>query len=146
MRREQLDRLFEDPAGLIRHARSERGWVFTIRTALGMSLESFGKRLGVSKQTARQLERAEVSESISVRRLRAAAEALDCELVFFLRPNRPLQEMVSIRAREVAREIVARSSHAMTLEDQSISERHAEEMIAAVARELIANSDRRLWE
>src|SRR5580658_2841832 len=69
------------------------GWIRAIREALGLSLEDLAQRLGLaSRTTAHQLERAEVSETITLRRLRAAADALGCDLAVVLIPRKPLSE------------------------------------------------------
>lgn len=56
-----------------------RGWIYTIRTTLGMTLAQLGKRLGVSPQAIAQLEKREVDGQITLSTLRAALRALGVE-------------------------------------------------------------------
>ncbi len=70
------------------------GWIRAIRTALGMTMAQLGQRLRVSAPAIADLERREANESISVARLRSAADALGCDLQIVLVPRVPLAEMV----------------------------------------------------
>lgn len=64
------------------------GWIHAIREALGLSLAQFAVRLGLaSASTAYQLEKAEVAESITIKRFRAAANVLGCDLKIDLVPR-----------------------------------------------------------
>ncbi len=111
-----------------------------------MTLEVFGAKLGISRQAAHALERAEASESISVRRLRAAAEAVNCELVLFLRPRQPLESHIRERAMIVARELVARTGHSMSLEDQTITDSHLLRLLEECVEDLVSSGDQRIWQ
>ena len=122
------------------------GWVHAIREALGMSLGVFGGRLGISRQTAHQLEAAEANESISIKRLRSAAEALECELVIYLRPKSKLETIVNKRAREVAQRMVMSASHTMAMEDQAIPDSKLSDLIDETAEDLIDRADRSIWQ
>jgi hypothetical protein len=68
-----------------------------------------GRRIGVSESRVRQLELAEVNRSIRLSFLERAARALDCQLVYVLVPNRPLDEMVKRQARLQAERRLASS-------------------------------------
>jgi predicted DNA-binding mobile mystery protein A len=70
------------------------GWVKTIRESLGMSELELSARLGVTQQRVSQLQSAEAKESIQLSTLRRAAEALNCELVYYLAPKEALGNMV----------------------------------------------------
>jgi predicted DNA-binding mobile mystery protein A len=122
------------------------GWIETIREALGMSLEVLGHRLSVTRQTAHELIRAEGDGSLSVKRMRAAANALECDLVVLFVPRRPLEETVRGRALSIARAQVARTGHSMALEAQSVSSERASQMVEDVADDLIDRGDPRLWD
>jgi predicted DNA-binding mobile mystery protein A len=116
-----------------------------MREALGMTLEVFGTHMGTSRQTVHQLEHAEATDSITIKRLRAAADALECELVIYLRPKRPLEEVIQERARAVARHLVSRTGHSMAMEAQAVSDARIEEMIEETAVDLINKNDPRIW-
>lgn len=110
-----------------------------------MTLDTFGKRLGVTRATAHQIERAEVDESITIRRLRAAADALECDLVVSIVPRQSLDQVVLDRAYHVARKDVAWVSHSMALESQALYDQTKEALIEETAQKLIERNDPRLW-
>ncbi len=121
------------------------GWVRAIRESLGMTLDVFGQRLGVTRATAHQIERAEVSESITIKRLRAAADALGCDLSIQLVPRQSLDLMVKERAYELARAEFDWLNHTMVLENQAIYDKDRDEFIETIADDLIDRRDSRLW-
>jgi len=67
--------------------RPERGWIRTIRDALGINGSQLARKLGVSKQRISALEKAEIGGGASLNSIRQAAEALDCDLVYALVPR-----------------------------------------------------------
>ena len=52
-----------------------------------------GQRLGITASGVRKLEQAEAADAITLATLRRMAEALDCELHYFLVPRQPLRQM-----------------------------------------------------
>jgi predicted DNA-binding mobile mystery protein A len=75
-------------------ARPPKGWVRTIREALGMSSYELAKRMGLSATRVRQFEKAEVKGAIQVSTLARAAQALNCTLVYAFAPNERLEDIV----------------------------------------------------
>ena len=68
-----------------------------------------------------QLEKAEAEDRITLKSLRAAAQALGCELVYALVPKADtLQDLVKERARAQAKKHVLGVEHSMALEDQAV--------------------------
>jgi len=67
--------------------RPERGWIRTIRDALGISGPQLARQLGVSKQRISALEKAEIEGGASLNSIRQAADALNCNLVYALIPR-----------------------------------------------------------
>ena len=145
LRRYQLDRQLLPIANAIPPSAPTGGWVRAIREALGMTLDSFGKRLGVAKQTASQLEHVESSGKLTISRLREAANALECDLVVLLVPRASLQQTVESAARRAAEKLVGRVSQTMSLESQDIPSDSEFEMVDATAREMIEQGDQRIW-
>lgn len=121
------------------------GWIRAIRESLGMTLESFGQRLGVTRATAHQIERAEVNESVTIKRLRAAADALGCDLSIQLLPRQSLNSTVRERAYEIAKADIDYVNHSMMLEGQAIYDQERHEMIEELAQEIVDRNERRLW-
>lgn len=99
------------------------GWIKAVRVAVGMSLQQLGKKLSISKQSMLEMEKREKEGTITLNALKAAAEALDMELVYgFVPKDGTLENMIDRKARELATTIVMRTSNTMKLEDQKNSE------------------------
>jgi predicted DNA-binding mobile mystery protein A len=120
LRIKQLDRSL-DPykaAGII--PRPSKGWIRTIRQALGVSSGELARRLGTSRQLPLQLEKGEAEDRITLKSLRAVANALDCDLVYALVPRaHSMQELIENRARAEAKKRVLGVEHSMALENQA---------------------------
>lgn len=121
------------------------GWIRTIREALGMTMAQLGKRLGISPQSLRSLEEREQKGTISLTKLREAAEAMDCELKIAFVPRTSLDETMHRQAVRKAKEQRNRLIHTMRLESQ-------EEGVSEVLEEdraidlWITKRARRLWD
>lgn len=126
--------------------RPPRGWVRAIRDALGMTTRQFALRLGVSQPSIVALEQDEARDSITLGRLRKAAQALDCTLVYALVPNRPLEARLQARAAQVADRQLARTHHSMALEDQALDNAALEIERARLTAALLKGDPKRLWD
>lgn len=124
--------------------RPGRGWIKAIREAIGMTTGQFAKRLGVSQPRVAALEKAEADGVVTLKSLRQAAEALDCDFVYALVPRKPLEQVVKARARDVAERQLARTDQTMRLENQAVSKARMARARDELAAELL-RSDRRLW-
>jgi len=125
--------------------RPKSGWLRTIRQALGMTMRQLAKKVGVSQAAVVDAERSEAKYDITLTTLQRYAAALDCELVYALVPNRPLQESLNARAEQLARDHVMSVRHSMALEDQQTSNEHLEHEVAELRRKLIEGKRSRLW-
>lgn len=123
--------------------RPPRGWIRAIRDALGMTAEQLGDRMGVSQPTVQKLEVSEVEDTIQLKTLRRAAEALDCELVYALVPREPLRKIYDTAARELARRELGGISHSMALEDQAIDDDDEDERLRRYIEDEL--DPRELW-
>lgn len=98
-----------------------KGWIRAIRQALGVSSGELARQMGTSRQLPLQLEKGEAADSITLRSLRAMADALDCDLVYALVPRAgSMQQLVEARARAEAKQRVLAVEHSMALEDQAV--------------------------
>jgi transcriptional regulator with XRE-family HTH domain len=70
-----------------RRYRLQTGWLKNAREALQLSANKAAARLGTSPQSYLEIERSELRGSASVKKIARAAEALGCELVYFIRPK-----------------------------------------------------------
>jgi predicted DNA-binding mobile mystery protein A len=128
-------------ASLQKVATPPTGWIRAIRNAIGMSMLQLGKRLSITKQSVQDIERREKDGSISIKALREAARALDMQLVYGFVPNDgSLEQLIDRKAKELATQIVQRTSHTMKLEDQENSkqriEKAIEERVAIIKNEM----------
>jgi len=120
------------------------GWIRALRQALGLSAAALGSRMRLAQQSVVQLEKNERAGAITLASLRRAAEALDAEFFYAIIPRRPLREMISERAQQVARERVAPVAHSMQLEAQGLNHDELQERVMELAREL-ERRPRDLW-
>lgn len=120
------------------------GWIRTLREALGMTAEQLAGRLSLSKQGVHELERREREQKVTLSTLRAAADALDADLVYVIVPRQPIQRTLEDRARQLAAEQVARVARTMQLEDQAVTKDEEEALIQDYARRLLERP-RELW-
>ncbi|NVJ47822.1 MAG: mobile mystery protein A [Cytophagia bacterium] len=125
----------------------KRGWINLIRTSLNMTLEQLSNRLGMSRQGAQKIEERELSGNISINTLSEVGRAMNMELVYgFVPKGGSIEALISTRAREVAKEIVLRTSHNMKLENQSNSEQRIQKAIEELAFEIKNEMRKVLWD
>lgn len=147
MQIQQLDRRISDYSGLEKVAPPVEGWIKTIRTALGMSMQQLGKRLSVTKQSVKALEAREQQGTLTINALRDAANALDMHLVYGFVPNDgSLEKLIERRAMELARQIVLRTDNTMRLEDQENTRTRIEKSIKERAAMIRNEMPRVLWD
>jgi predicted DNA-binding mobile mystery protein A len=121
------------------------GWIRAIRSTIGMSVQQLAGRMGVAKQSVARLEKNEADDSITLKSLRKAAEALDCRLVYALVPNEGrLEDIVKKQAFKKAYEIVHTVDHSMKLEGQGVG--NVKQKTKEVANELTQNLNSKLWD
>lgn len=121
------------------------GYIRKIRDALAMSGAQLAKRLGISQAAVAFMERSEVEETISLKTLSKAAEALDCRLVYALVPKDSLEETVRNQA---YRKISAQAQNifrSMGLELQSTSKDEQHQLLKELIDDLIKEGSYELW-
>jgi predicted DNA-binding mobile mystery protein A len=122
-----------------------KGWIRAIRSALGMSGAQLAVRLRVSRPRIPRLEQDELTGSVTLKTMRATAEALDCVFVYALVPRASLNDAIRTQAEKVAGERLKRSSHTMLLEDQLPARGDRKRMLDAMVAELVREMPRDLW-
>lgn len=124
-----------------------RGWIYSIRKGINMTLRQLGSRLSITPQSVREIEEREMNGTVSLQVLRQVATALDMKLVYgFLPRDKSLENMVKMKAAEKAKEIVERTSVQMSLEDQKVSEERLQRAILEKASELERDLPKFLWD
>lgn len=123
------------------------GWIYSIRNALGMSLRQLGNRLNITAQSAKEIEEREKNGTVSLAVLRQVGVALDMKLVYGYIPQAgSLEKMIENRAKEIAEEIVGRTSVSMVLEDQENNGKRLRKAIQEKTAELKYEMPRYLWD
>lgn len=144
----QLDKQLKEWQRLARkYARPRKGWVKTIRLALGISAEQFAKRLGLTLGRINQLEKAEIHNAVSLRTLNEAANALDCELIYVIVPkdHSSLEGIIKNRAEEIANERIMRVAHSMSLEAQTVDAKTLKFQRNELIKSLMQNINKKFW-
>ena len=144
---EQLDRklLSFSDAGKIKLP--AKGWISGIRITLNMTLEQFGRKLGVTRQGARRIETSEASGTITLNLLKKAGKALEMRLVYgFVPVHGSIDALIDQKANELAKRIVLRTNQTMMLENQATSKKNLEQAIAELAGEFKLEMTRSLWD
>jgi predicted DNA-binding mobile mystery protein A len=122
------------------------GWIRAIRDALGISQSQIARRVGVSRATVQQWERAEARRRITVHSLDQVAAAMGCAVALAIVPKvGTLDDVRRRQARAKAIAIVKKEDapedpDAVT--DLTAAQRRRVERIVA---RLLRGSPRRLW-
>lgn len=123
------------------------GWIKTIRTSIGMTLEQLGNKLGISKQSVQQLEKRESEGSVTINTLEEVASAMDMKLVYgFVPIDGSVNQLIERKARALATEIVMRTSNTMKLENQQITTEKIQQAIEERTKQLMETLPKILWD
>lgn len=126
---------------------SSVGWIFVTRTALGMSLEQLGKKMGMTAQSVREMELREKDGTISLKSLKQAAKAFGLGLSYGFYPvEANLDKMVKKRSQEVAEKIVLRTHRTMQLENQANTKARIRKSIKEMQANLLRSNLKSLWD
>lgn len=143
--RKHLERRLS-PLREIMLVRPDRGWLRAMRDALGMTTRQLALRMGKAQSTIAELEKSEARETASLASLREAAEAMGCELVYAIVPKVPIDDILRARAIDIAAQQLARASHTMALENQSLSRADAAAERQRLIEDLLSGPATRLWD
>ena len=144
---EQLDRRMQPFRKALEESPTPRkGWIHTIRTALGMPQEELARRMGINRSRVSQIEHAEVDGSLTLATFQKAAKALDGRLVLGVVTENTLERIIEEQAEHVAQRTVEDVNQTMALEDQATSGSHQEAERKRLKEELLRGSWRKLWQ
>ncbi len=123
------------------------GWVRAIREALGMTQAQLGARLGISRQSVQDLERAEAERRITLDSLDRLARAMNCRVVCALVPESgSLDDVRERRANALAEALLKPAEHSMKLEAQGVSASESKRQRKLLVDALLRGSPRKLWQ
>ncbi len=126
-------------------ARPAKGWIHAIRTALGMTHEQLGRRIGVTRQSVASLEANEAGWTASLAGLQRAADALGCDLRYVLVPRKPLADMLLVHARCKAERRLARVNASQALEASTVPDSAIATAVEDLATDLVRERPRDFW-
>ena len=101
-----------------------RGWLRAVRSVLGLSQGHVAKKIAMTRQSYADLEAAEQRGAISLNSLQRAAEAMDCDLVYFLVPRESVARTYSELAQvnDPTFKHLQATEHSMALESQAVGD------------------------
>jgi len=121
------------------------GWIRTLRKVLGMTTQQLSKHLGIDRSRLVRIESAEIADAVTLRTLRKAAHALNCDLVYGFVPRIPLKEWIHEQALNIAKERLKTVAHSMALEDQAVNADEQKEQLDEMVKTLLQESFKHLW-
>lgn len=143
----QIDELIQSFAIGEQMSQLHSGWIQSIRLALGMSLRQLSERIGVSASALNNFEKREQTEAISLASLKKVANAMDMELVYYLKPKQgSIHNTIQKQARIKALEILDQSNQTMKLENQETSIASQEIEIERLTYEIATKTPANLWD
>lgn len=104
--------------------RPVRGWLRAVRESTALTQATLAAKLGLTRQSYAALETSEARGAISLSSLQRAAEAMDCELVYFLVPRAAVATSFTALAahHDPARAHLLATEHSMSLEGQAVGD------------------------
>lgn len=123
------------------------GWIKAIRLALGISAQQLANKLSVTRQAIQDIENREKDGTVTIKSLRETAKALDMQLVYvFIPVDGSLDQLINRKAKELATQIVMRTSNTMKLEDQENTKERIEKAIEERTVEIKNEMPKALWD
>jgi len=125
----------------------DNGWVNAIRVSIKMSLRQLGERLHITPQGVRDLEKREKEGAITINTLKEVGRVLDMDLVYgFISRHNSLEDMIEERAREIAEEVVLKTSRNIQLDNPRKSENDIKKAIQQKTYEISSKMPSNLWD
>ena len=132
-----IDRTAEQLDGL---EMPQKGWISTMRRALGMSAEQVAKRKGVSRAAIYQAERNELDGAISLKQMEQLAAAMGGRFVYAIVPDQRVDDMKYQQAKRKARALLLDLPEAKTWSNDD-----REDWVDDKAAELLHDMPSHFW-
>ena len=116
-------------------------WIKTVREAIGMTVSQLATRLGVTQPRITKMEFNE--DNLKLSTMKKAAEAMNCEFVYYFKPRTTFQNLVDEQAQKKAAEVLKTVNVNMALENQEIAE---DEVVKDFASDLINTKIKQIWD
>ena len=144
---EQLDQKLGkfNKAGLV--IVPQKGWVNTIRTTLNMTMEQLGTKLRLTKGAVQKIEQREATGLITINKMKIIGHALDMQFVYgYIPKDGTIDNLINLKAEELAQKIVLRTNQNMKLEGQGIGDEKINKTIKDLASEIKREMRKSLWD
>jgi predicted DNA-binding mobile mystery protein A len=122
------------------------GWLRTARKALGMSGAQLARRMGLTRARIAHAEHAELSGSVTLKSMQAAAEAMGCRFVYAIVPPQSVEDLVIAQARKKAKAVVGAASTHMALESQVLPNEKIAEEVTRLTRDIAYEMPPGFWD
>ena len=142
----QLDERLRPLRAFANSSRPRGGWIRAVRKALGMTQPQLAARLGLTRQSLNDLEKAEAESRITLESLERVAKALGCHLNYAIVPAADsLATTRALRAEEIADRQLKAISRSMKLEAQGVTEKEIAQQRKRLVDELLRDGGRKMW-
>src|SRR5690606_17212971 len=119
----------------------------TIRTTLGMSLAQLGNKLGRNRSSIARMEEREASGSITIKTMEEVGRAMGMKFIYGYVPiDGSIDNLIEKEARNLATEIVMRTSRSMKLEGQENSPERIRKAIEERTKEIMEEMPKKIWD
>lgn len=143
---EQLDTKLQKFKILMDIGIPRKGWIRAIRDALNINCRQLAQRLKKSRGRIIDLEHDEINGAVTIKRMKLAAQALDCVFVYALVPRTSLKDTIKEQAKNIAKKRIETTSHTMMLEAQQLSKDEEKKLYTDIVNELVRNMPKTLWD
>lgn len=107
LKRRRLARMIDASARQMKDVeRPEKGWIASVRYALGMSAEQVAKRKGVSRNAVYQAERNELDGGVSINQMQRLAAAMGGRFVYAIVPETRIEDLLYRQALKKAKHFI----------------------------------------
>lgn len=142
--REQLDKRL--PSFLIHQLYTEKGWIKTIREALGMSTSQLARRVGIDQSRISRIENNEVAGDVKLSSMQKIADGLGMKFVYAFIPQQSLEDMVRSQARLMAQKNMNLVNKTMQLEDQELTVEDKARAFDDLVQKILIDDPKGLWD
>jgi predicted DNA-binding mobile mystery protein A len=144
--REQVDVKLKMLSPLLSSNLPEKGWIRLIREAIGMSIGSLARKVGIDPSRISRLESAEIQGDLKLSSLKKIADALDMRFVYGFVPKSSLEDMVYTQAKKNAIERMGKVNHTMRLEGQELSTDEKEKVLNDLIQKILIEQPKDFWD
>lgn len=120
------------------------GWIFAIRSSLRMSLRHIAKKMCITPQSVKDIERREKRGAVTLQAMKQVADAMDMHFVYAIVPKEAnIYKYIEKKALEAAVRLYAKSSGTENIQEKNMQ---SDTYIKIRAKSLASDLPKFLWE